>query len=1429
MNLTFNVKTYPQEGELQHTYSPLKNLLLEDNSIGFFRVKNFGIDLSHPLNVDCQPSYDGTVNLIINDDKNPPRIINTRFTKLEDNRFKIINRNQKEQTNLYRADKWDLQTRLFRTSMTLPKIHLVELNYAGQLKGGNYTFYIKFADSDYNQTDVLCESGQVSVFKGDLSNIKSISGTLADELTDKSIKLQVSQIDTSFSKFYIYYTREYSDLNGFRLTETVSVVNPYDITGTTQDVIINGYEKTENINTDELNIKYHYVTNVKTQAQVQNMLFFGNIENYVVNVNELQNISYFFKVQLLQKNQGIGYVNPNDYSSYQSEYYDPINIYYNLGYWPGEIYRLGVVYVMNDDSLSPVFNLRGCVFDKVGSSNFDSTVPTRYKINDKITYLEKESFLTETNLINTWGVFKNPNEDECPIINDEARSVNPWYYSISIDSSIRDELRSLGVKGYFFVRQKRIPITLCQGFSVGIDSSSNIPSLYFDGKYIAESFLEKTKSSGKTVLSLSENFDNRIIKSDKKEGSALLCVDATLNPLLQSSLSGNTFNLLKSKSGTLSKNGRHFYPNLTAVSNSFHDSPCIYIDEDVPYKFVQDFGFSTRAGTAESVKSFAYFGKNKIDIPTVRKDSLESDIVRGIYSSYIGVCGGLEDNSIYSIRVPGYSNFCTKDYFSIRANDASEFYAISDRFGLDEITHHNVYRGDCFTNTVTVRLNRNFTDPEVPVNDTIVDKYTWSDNYKGYYNMSEKEDEKDKDKGNWLKINRADLNTVPLGMWVTYKCLSSNNLGLRSEDLSYVDEHALMGNPRSFYPLSDMSVKSANKIAESKILNNGYSATVGRKTHLVAPNTPYTNDLYDTRVMFSNVQVNGDFKNGYRVFQGLAYKDIDRQYGAIVKLLDWGTNLFCVFEHGLAILPINEKALIQTTTEQSVHMYGAGVLQNQVSLISPDFGSIWPESVIRTPIGIYGVDTYAKKIWKYSSEKGLETISDMKIQRFLNDNLLLKESDKRPIIGSKNVKTHYNNYKGDVMFTFYNFNENLEWNFCYNERMDKWITRYSWTPLYSENINNIFYSMDKKRAETMSHIYDNKNCTYGLKTTNNLWTGQEDENQHKLTDSFSTDITLVGINLANSCTMSIKSIKTSYLNENNKEIEFSFPESWWKEGTDKFINFRNSGELTYTLSWNFDDMKRKFTDKNLATWKVPLYYKIEIEAQPYTNGIQQAKVINRTIGIVTDYDCAVEYADKQLYDNLLVNGFYVHGRAGIFDEVDYMDENQTDNITPTKWYNKQEPFEFEFVVNSEVGLHKIFDNLVIISNRVQPKSLEFEITGDVYSLFKKEGVYSKNSKKEIAEQFKNVTTKYDSILNQYSLVISQDLKDVEQFKRRLGNIHYKEDSWYVTIDPIIYDLPTRTRQSTRIRDKYLKVRVKYSGEDLVIITALKTLYNITYS
>lgn len=1462
MKFNLYAKKYPQEGDLQHTYSPLKNLLEEDNSIVNFNTKELSIDLNNPLNIECQPSYDGTVNLIINDDKNPPRIINSRFTKIEDNRFRIINRNQTEQTNLYKRGEIDLSTRLFRNINKIPKFDFVELNYFGQLKGGNYTFYIKYADSDYNKTDIVCESGQISVFKGNLFDINSISGTLQDERTNKSIKLLLSNIDETFSKFYVYYTREYSDLNGFRMMETVELIKPYEILGDSQEIIINGFEQGNSISSEGLNIKYNYVSNVKTQAQVQNMLFFGNVENVNVDVKNLQNISYFFEVGLHQKEKSIGWIDPNTYQSQNRsidslEYYDSKNVYYNLGYWPDEIYRLGVVYIMKDDSLSPVFNLRGCVFPKLSSEDGGvtniSNSTLQYKKWDSVSrkwitnYLERDEFLSsESDLSNTFGVFKNPTQTDTTQIQDyKNKETKPWYYKITIpvvtcsdgtntkEFDLMSELKELGVKGFFFVRQKRIPLTLCQGVALGIDKESALPVLYdpVTKNYFSESFLNQTNGE------LNSLFLNRKMFTNNRKGSAIISLDACLVPELQSSLDGSSFLLQRvNTNGTLVQNDRRF--SLSFKDNNsmtYRSAKCVFMNSDVPYKYVDGFGFSSRAGSAESTKTFSFFG----DSSDKKYEKENRKLARGIYSPYIAVCANLENNAIYNIKTENYSNQFMKDYFGIRRDDNSEFYAISDRFEInDENREKNIYRGDCFTNTVSIRLNRNFTDPDVPVNDTIVDSKTWVDHYGGYFHTTseDKEDDEEKIKYNWTKINRGDLNAVPLGMWLSYKCMSNYNLGLRAEDRSYTEETALMGNPRSFYPLQDTSTKAANKIEESWILNNGYSATVGRKSNLIAPNIPYIKDLFDNRVMFSNVQVDGDFRNAYRIFQGLSYTDIDRQYGAIVKLIPWGVNLLCVFEHGIGILPINEKALIQTSTEQSIHMYGAGVLQNQISLISPDFGSIWPESIIRTPIGVYGVDTYAKKIWRYTTEKGLETISDMRIQRFLNDNIKLNESDKYPIIGLKNVKTHYNNYKGDVMFTFYNFVEGKEWNLCYNERQSKWITRYSWTPLYSENINNIFYSLDKKRAEVLAHIYDNRNATYGINTTENEWKFVSEQDR-TLSNTFETEIKLVGVGLATGFDMTVDSIESSYIKD-GVEHKINLDKNF----ISKYIRVHQTeDESVWKLSWTKEGMRTLLKGK-LLSYNVPLYYKVNVTIIPYMKNDSGVKTeftntFSRTIGVVVTH----EYAPKE-YDDLLVNGFYVHGRAGIFNEIRYDDENNTNQIQPTKWYDKQEPFEFEFVVNNEVGLHKIFNNLVIISNNVQPESFEFSITGDVYSLFKNSGKFDKSLKKNLYDSkkgFKNVELEYDPILNNYSLVVHQESKNMDdpKYRRRLGNIQYKEDSWYVTMDPIIFDPKLQADKdstgvnwsSTKIRDKYLKIRVKYSGEDLVIITALKTLMTLSYS
>lgn len=65
----------------------------------------------------------------------------------------------------------------------------------------------------------------------------------------------------------------------------------------------------------------------------------------------------------------------------------------------------------------------------------------------------------------------------------------------------------------------------------------------------------------------------------------------------------------------------------------------------------------------------------------------------------------------------------------------------------------------------------------------------------------------------------------------------------------------------------------------------------------------------------------------------------------------------------------------------------------------------------------------------------LTILSSLQVQEFLNKNITLNERDKDPILGIRNVKTTYNAFKHDVMFTFYDDligTEEKVWNLCYN-------------------------------------------------------------------------------------------------------------------------------------------------------------------------------------------------------------------------------------------------------------------------------------------------------------------------------------------------------------------------------------------------------------
>jgi hypothetical protein len=69
---------------------------------------------------------------------------------------------------------------------------------------------------------------------------------------------------------------------------------------------------------------------------------------------------------------------------------------------------LGVVYIRNDDSLTPVYNLRGCEFKELGQSNIRDPYKSLY-VDGKIAYINKDEFIYNGQYLdNTLSVFKKP-------------------------------------------------------------------------------------------------------------------------------------------------------------------------------------------------------------------------------------------------------------------------------------------------------------------------------------------------------------------------------------------------------------------------------------------------------------------------------------------------------------------------------------------------------------------------------------------------------------------------------------------------------------------------------------------------------------------------------------------------------------------------------------------------------------------------------------------------------------------------------------------------------------------------------------------------------------------------------------------------------------------------------------------------------------
>lgn len=1503
------------KGQTVNCYSPLQNLTNEDEQIGQFTTVKLNFDLEHPVDIIPQDSYDGSVNLIMNDGKNPPRLINSRFSIQDQNTFLIPDHTGFKDTNIYSTNTFDVDTRLKMVPIKIPNVvYNGLLESSGNMKCGTYNFFFKFADSDGNESEVVAESGMVQCHIGSINSPNSIRMGMEDENTGKAIHFTLTNIDAGCDYVHVLFSRMSSGVGQGVIPVYQKVIYDFPVTSDgTCDIKITGSETIIGSTLAECTTNYADLDSVKTQTTASGLLIFGNTSTTYHDWDAIQQFTWKIIPYAKQLQEGGLPTISNAYGSIQDihqqdfsqGYYNTKNTYYHVGYWPEEIYRFGIVYIFEDNSLSPVIALQGVDLSKLDNLSQEGTSLTEY---EKAFFMEKnrnyypylyspsDGFFNAKFLTNSKGVIRFPKKNPYRELDNQI-ILTPMYLSLDFSKigyeqdgqeSFEQVFKKHKIKGYFVVRQKRVPTILGQGVMIGLTDKEHgaLPFMQDENhQWRYQSFLNSDRLLGQ------EAEDRRISNTGQFTINAMLMPDAELGEAVYNDLFPSEEYSVHTQ-GTL--DFEYHQDIKTFVSKSFSDfNQDIHISKitNVPAGSQTltdgELYFSSYAGNAHEPYKTADI--EKIWDKTKPQHLTESTtLLRGEWGSYVGVGNPVNDpdNNPYSfgqvvnIKAKNFSEDQLELFFTKAMNNSEYYHPITHRTEIKET--EDCFRGDCFVSLYTHRLFKNFIDPELPTNHKIVNPICWAQNYgvrctciqdakthsnmtndnEGWYiddngadltgivplvlslltgniftltasivdlvkvntkapreykgqdtyaneivvafeeytkgqglqikdedgqpvsgadflssseerykklkKLNPKEQEQQggfnlkalfKSEDNWelrgiSQINRADVNAVGLGQWATFPICSSRNLCMRDVDFSQATEQAALQSKRSFYPLKEKDV--CNPQADSTVINAATGYSIPTRPYALLPDSPYFKQEYFTRVYNSNIDNAKTVTNEWKNIGETSYQDYEKKYGSITKIVSCFNNVFVVFKHGIGLIKVD-------ITAESPSNY----LFPQLQILSDVYGSMWKDSVVSTNYGVFGVDSVAKVIWHASGE-GVTPLSDATVGKFLVDNIDMSEFEQTPYIGHINIKTHFNAFKRDLIFTYYNdklykysdecpsdkysinadgyyvslnnpseimpvkaerllpkYNEDTQswqaysdliqgdvdwvkgtqWSLCYNLDTRQFTTFYDWIPLESENIDNIYFSFDKDYQEAPQSI--------PLKcTTENL---NIKINKHDIDPAFNNWVDIYKIK------------DYSWLPEG---VVFKAPSD---------VLTGNTGILSfYVKSDNKWRSVLKCGSTSLYEAEIPegdwVYVYCIISSNnsqldnlsllvPKNIDIADPKMVlynkNNIPQDIASMGTGFHYLQKEngkfnkLHQHRAHGNqmpIWKHGQAGLYD-------NQGE-IKPTNWYGKQHEFNFEFVVNGAEGAgQNIYNNLKLISNKTEPYKFEYEVVGESYQWF----------------------------------------------------------------------------------------------------------------
>jgi hypothetical protein len=270
----------------------------------------------------------------------------------------VLDRGEEYQNTL--TGDWDISKfNLFKTYKKIPVVKdLQVIDGAGVLPPGSYNFSVQYLDEDFNPTEFVTSTETIMIYNtASTSSYREKRGATMEkndsylnyEISNKAIKIvfEPTSLDTTYPFYRLAITEANAGgglISDTKYTAEISTRNTtFYYTGT-------NYESTGT--QAEVTMFNNIIEKAQSIEQIENRLILGDIEGKQINYCKLQKYASRINADLITKKV---IVSDTEISNAK----DPAAHFNGVGYMPGEIYSLGVVYIFEDNSLSPVFHIPG--------------------------------------------------------------------------------------------------------------------------------------------------------------------------------------------------------------------------------------------------------------------------------------------------------------------------------------------------------------------------------------------------------------------------------------------------------------------------------------------------------------------------------------------------------------------------------------------------------------------------------------------------------------------------------------------------------------------------------------------------------------------------------------------------------------------------------------------------------------------------------------------------------------------------------------------------------------------------------------------------------------------------------------------------------------------------------------------------------------